>query len=236
MEPQALESAILKRMERLERENRTIKGAALLLMLTAGAILLMGQAPRSRKIEASEFVLLDSAGKSRGELAMAPDGTPQLVLYDAKGKSRASLGVSDSDGPSLLLTDVNARMGDGVMLTQDGLTLFHKQKQRATLALFEDGTPGLSLRDGEEKLRASLLLRDDGTPHMSLMDGEQQTRADLVLLENSVPRLSLSDPEGFETVLGSTNLVTPGTGEHHQTSAASIVLFSKDKKVLWSAP
>ncbi len=50
------------------------------------------------------------------------------------------------------------------------------------------------------------------------------------------PNLTLSDPEGFQTTVGSTNLVTPRTGETHKTSAASLVLFGKDGKVLWSAP
>lgn len=50
------------------------------------------------------------------------------------------------------------------------------------------------------------------------------------------PSLALSDNEGFETSLGVSSLVTPRTGESHRTSAASIVLFGKEKKVLWSAP
>ncbi len=41
--------------------------------------------------------------------------------------------------------------------------------------------------------------------------------------------------EGFQTVLGGTDLETPRTGETHKTSAASVVLFDKDKIVLWQA-
>jgi hypothetical protein len=50
------------------------------------------------------------------------------------------------------------------------------------------------------------------------------------------PSLTLSDKEGFEASLGVSSLVTAKTGETHRTSAASVVLFGKDKKVLWSAP
>jgi hypothetical protein len=50
------------------------------------------------------------------------------------------------------------------------------------------------------------------------------------------PSLTLSDNEGFEASLGVSSLVTPRTGESHRTSAASIVLFGKDKKLIWSAP
>jgi hypothetical protein len=46
----------------------------------------------------------------------------------------------------------------------------------------------------------------------------------------------LSFEEGFQTVIGIVEAVTPGTGEKRRTSAASIALFDKDNKVLWSAP
>ncbi len=36
--------------------------------------------------------------------------------------------------------------------------------------------------------------------------------------------------------IGSTELETPRTGETHKTSAASVVLFGKDGKALWTAP
>ncbi|HEY2646321.1 MAG TPA: hypothetical protein VGI34_05085 [Candidatus Acidoferrales bacterium] len=44
------------------------------------------------------------------------------------------------------------------------------------------------------------------------------------------------DAEGFEEILGTANLVTPQTGETHRVSAASLVLFDKDKNVIWKAP
>ena len=50
------------------------------------------------------------------------------------------------------------------------------------------------------------------------------------------PVLVLDDASGFATEIGVTDLVTPATGETHETSAASVVLLGKDKKVLWSAP
>ena len=52
------------------------------------------------------------------------------------------------------------------------------------------------------------------------------------------PKIVLSDSQGYVMSLGSTALVTPGTGATEQTSAASIVMFSNGKKhhVLWQAP
>jgi hypothetical protein len=48
--------------------------------------------------------------------------------------------------------------------------------------------------------------------------------------------LNLQDQDGFLATLGVTNIVTPRTGETHSTSAASLVLFDKNKSVIWKAP
>jgi hypothetical protein len=48
--------------------------------------------------------------------------------------------------------------------------------------------------------------------------------------------MQVDDAEGFAATLGATDLVTPRTGEKHKTSAASLVLFDKDKNVIWKAP
>jgi hypothetical protein len=46
--------------------------------------------------------------------------------------------------------------------------------------------------------------------------------------------LELSDKDGFMTSIG--NGVLAKNGQAKKTSAASIVLFGKDRKVLWSQP
>ena len=48
--------------------------------------------------------------------------------------------------------------------------------------------------------------------------------------------LYIVDDQGFSASVGVQGLVTPRTGETHKTSAASIVLFDKNKNVLWKAP
>jgi hypothetical protein len=50
------------------------------------------------------------------------------------------------------------------------------------------------------------------------------------------PNLTIEDNEGYSTVLGRSDLVQTKTGKEEQTPAASLVLFGKGKKVLWSAP
>jgi len=50
------------------------------------------------------------------------------------------------------------------------------------------------------------------------------------------PNLTIDDNEGYSTVLGRPDLLLTKTGKREQTPAASLVLFDKDKNVLWSAP
>ncbi len=64
---------------------------------------------------------------------------------------------------------------------------------------------------------------------------EATTRASLLFGRDGTI-LELNDREGFKTTIGTTDLVTPSTGETHKTSAASVVMFDKDKNVIWKAP
>ena len=189
-------TAVVGRLEKLEKQNRRLKQVGAVALVLAVALLLMGQvwqtqavnaqAPATRTVEANEFVLKDANGKVRGRWSMTALG-PAFALLDGKGRRRAELYV---------LADV----------------------------------PRLTLFDGNEKRRAVLGLVAD-SPRLALFDGNGNLQAEL-----DRTSLELSDEEGFKTTIGSTNLVTPRTGETHTTSAASVVLFDKDKNVLWKAP
>jgi hypothetical protein len=50
------------------------------------------------------------------------------------------------------------------------------------------------------------------------------------------PTIRMSDAKGFAAVLGETELQTTPTGETQKTSAASLILFDKNKGVIWKAP
>src|SRR5262249_44320209 len=55
-------------------------------------------------------------------------------------------------------------------------------------------------------------------------------------IETDRPSIRIQDKDGFLAKLGSADLVTAGTGETGKTSAASMILFGKDGKVIWKAP
>ena len=84
-------STLTARVEKLERQNRLFKRAALGLLLLPVCMLVMGQAQPSRTIEADEFVLKDSAGHMRAELTSIGGGLPALLFFDAQGKQESAL-------------------------------------------------------------------------------------------------------------------------------------------------
>ena len=94
------------RVERLERQNRTLKLGAVLVLVVLGGVLLMGQAPQlntSDELRARKFTLVDDAGKTRAALDMY-EKEPRLVLFDEAGKGRIGLDMVENE-PRLVLCD-----------------------------------------------------------------------------------------------------------------------------------
>ena len=118
-------------------------------------------------------------------------------------------------------------------------------KTQAELTTFQ-GYPNLMLHgpEGARQGEAATIGISPTGPYVELEDSHGNRailgEGSLSLLggygADSGPYISLLDRQNYMTVIGSTDLVTPATGETHKTSAASLVLFGKDKNVLWSAP
>jgi hypothetical protein len=251
--------AIVQRIEKLEAENRRLKRAVLGVALLAAAVLAMGQARPSRILEADAFVLRDAAGRTRAQLWLeASRKMPVLAFYRENGQVAASLAGGEEPSLTLMRAGSDELVYLSVAKNDWGLTLADK-KNRAGLAVVnskpslvlndESGQPQISLRTDalgsrlelydspkpEAEPQLSLWASKIIGPHLWLNDGEGKERVSLRVSEGE-PSIAVSDAEGFETKIGTTNLATPQTGETHRTSAASLVLFDKDNKILWRAP
>lgn len=127
---------------------------------------------------------------------------------------------------------------------------------RAELAL-NGSTPSLKFKDENGSALVTLALNDTPAgPMLLLSDPQHQASVALSVLEHAGPQLALtgeradiqahmgvapdgttlelSDKDGFTTSIGSG--VVAKNGQAKQTSAASIVLYGKQRKVLWSVP
>jgi hypothetical protein len=121
---------VTRRLDRLEGENRWLKGLILVLLLAIAAMGSMGQALQHRPLralEAEEFLLRDSRGqvraslgttqnpsatvlqihgengKPRTRLIVTVDGTSSLEFMDSAERIRVLLGVRDNGAPRLWL-------------------------------------------------------------------------------------------------------------------------------------
>ena len=176
------------RLGKLEKQSRRLKQAGAVALIIAAAVLLMGQVPSHRTVEANEFILRDGNGEVRGRLSMGTLG-PELILLGENGKNR-------------------------VLLDHEGLSFLDANEKIRVMLGFWGAGPRLLLLDSNEETRAMLWATQTGTS-LDLFDANRQSRA----------------------LIGTTDVIIPrAAGETNWTYAASVILFDKDKKVLWQAP
>ncbi|MBI1955436.1 MAG: hypothetical protein HYS38_03485 [Acidobacteria bacterium] len=222
-------TAVIGRLEKLEKQNRRLKQLGGLALLLTASVFLMGQAPRTRTIEANYLVLKDYEGRERIRFHSQYNDGPTIDFLDATGKRRLEIKV-ERDVQGIFLYDKEGSQIQG------------------SLALSDD-VPFIELYDpqGLEK-RARQLAKD-----REEMDREKDRGKWIELARKSIrqefpgskfivsaapegPTVELKDSGGFKTTIGTADLETIQTGETHKTSAASVVLFDKDGKVIWKAP
>jgi hypothetical protein len=116
----SIAEALERRIEKVERENRRLKIAALIAVLCLGGALSLGAAanpPQQQKLEAETIVLRDAEGKTRIVLGVDKEG-PGIAFLDAKGKLRMNLGLA-KEGPALDLLDAAEQPRATLLLTED---------------------------------------------------------------------------------------------------------------------
>ena len=214
------------RVEQLERQNRRFKRGGLAVLLAGACLFAMGQARPAGALGAQSFVLRDASGGKRAELVLESESprsspSPTLRFFDDKGNqtlflssTRIELAGQSELGTNILLDDA-------------------KGVARADLGLFGDQSFVL-LNDAKGTPRVRVDL-DHGQPKVDLQDAQEIPRVGMAIVQNE-PTIGLDDTNGFSAVLGSTSLVTAGTGQERLTPAASLILFGKDGNVLFAAP
>jgi hypothetical protein len=198
---------VLSRIERLEEQNRRLKRGALACLVAIASFGLMGQVQR------------------KPARAPTPAPAPALpknieaesfVLKDSSGRVRAELSMGGS-GPSLKLRD------------QSGTALVN-------LSLNDEAPAGpfLLLSDPQHHAGLSISILQGAGSQLTLTGERADIQAHIGVTPDGTT-LALSDHDGFTTNIGSGVQPAKG-GQIKKTTAASITLFNKDRKVLWSAP
>jgi hypothetical protein len=95
--------SLIGRLEKLERENRRLKGFGLILLAVVGALLLTGLTMKDPVIGAEAFTLLGEGGEPRAVFAMV-NSEPTLAFFDNGGRVRAGVSVVNNS-PQIVLYD-----------------------------------------------------------------------------------------------------------------------------------
>jgi len=100
---QLKQDSLVRRIERLERQNHTLKVAGTLAILVGAAALFVGMSTPKKTLETDLLLIKDTAGTTRMIFGMADDG-PAITMLDSKGKLRANIGVTEK-GPEFDFLD-----------------------------------------------------------------------------------------------------------------------------------
>jgi hypothetical protein len=214
-------NSLTERLEKLEKQNGNLKRCLLAVFALLGSLFALGQAPAGRTLVADEFQLKDHTGLVRAKLGFVRN-EPALILYDQNERQRAYLitdavGFADSDGTKR------------VMLGSDTAVMYDS----GTNKILDQG-PGLMMSGTETILDLRAMAKNASLSFRSR--GANSTGRVILEYGAEAPSLTLADAQGFEAIIGRTSLVEPTTGATSKSSAASVTLFGKDGKSIWSAP
>lgn len=188
---QRVESVLLERMDRLERENRRLKrfgnvmfvGVAVVVGLVAavfwytGRFGVAGAVPEN--ITARQFTLRSSDGSARGTWGVAEDGTVRLLLNDAKGKARVRLSLLADGSSGLSFAD----------------TADHKL---VVLGSLPDQTSSFIISNGAGVPRAVLGLSGTGAANLVFADPGGATKTSLGVDGKGKGAFTLADQPGAQ--------------------------------------
>lgn len=203
---------IESRIEKLEKQNRMFKRGALACLVAITSFALMGQTQRK---------------PTRPPAAAAPKEPPPVVLpknieaesfilKDGSGHTRAELSMSGT-GPAFKLLDPTGSALVSVSLNDSA-----------------PGGPFLLLSDPQHKAGLSVSVLQGAGSQLTMTGDRADIQAHIGVTPDGTT-LALSDADGFTANIGSG--IQPGKGgQVKKTSAASITLFNKDRKVLWTTP
>jgi hypothetical protein len=198
------------RIARLESQNRRFKQGVLTLLVALVSVSLLGQTKTKQKA-APKPTAAPAAARTPDKIE-----AESFILKDSNGKVRAELSMTGT-GPGLKLRD------------ESGVAL-------VTISL-NDGSPQgpmLLMTDSQRHASVSISVLDGIGSQLSLVGARPDIQAHMAVAPSGTS-FEMSDSAGFTTSIGNGMQSSKGKGMK-QTTAASISLYGKDRKLLWSTP
>jgi len=204
------EQELIRRIERLEKQNHTLRLMGLLIFLLLCALTTMAQkSPRkaiSRSLEANSFILKDEKGAER--IKILPKG---IEFYDVEGKFAGAIRENVA-----ILNDVKASQ----------FSVFDASGRDRIRLSVNGERPSIQMLNEEGKVRTAV-----GQEAIALL-GNTTDEYNTLMYD----RVSIREADKSTATLGVTEAVDKTSGKLVKTSAATITLFGKDGKVIWQVP
>lgn len=117
-------------------------------------------APAQRIVTASEFVVLDAAGKARARIDVSKDGQANFAIYDGYSHPRAQIVVDSLGAPSIKLYDLANKLRLSLEVGTDGIPtvrlLDSHSQPRELLGVDGEDEPGLNFYERDGRLMREL--------------------------------------------------------------------------------
>ena len=196
------------RISRLERQNSRFRRGALTCLIALVSVGLMGQTKHPRK----------ASPTPAPTAPVVPEKIEagSFVMKDRNGKIRAELSMA-ATGPTFKLLD------------ESGAPLI-----RLSLNDSSPQGPMMLMSDPQHHAGFSLSVLDGAGSQLSLVGARPDIQAHMEVAPAGTS-FEMSDADGFTTSIGNGMQASKGK-QPKKTTAASVTLYGKDRKVLWSTP
>ena len=180
---------LLDRLATLETENRRFKLLGVATLVGVALLLVMGQAPAKKTVEANEFILRDDGGNIRARLFITEKMTTTMTLpgmttpTPVTWNPKATLALYDDKGQTRALLD------DGSITFENSGGKLNAQLGHSTVLVAGDGDSGALMAPGfvsafdERGFSADLGIVSLETPRTG--ETHKTTSASLVLFDKS---------------------------------------------------
>ncbi len=112
---------VVRRLERLERENRNLRRAGLAAVALTGVAFLVSASAVCKTVWAERFVLKDASMRERAVLtAYETGGPPKLTLLDEQGSPALTFGVAEDGVAFMELPGDEGPIRHKIQLSSDG--------------------------------------------------------------------------------------------------------------------
>jgi len=168
---------VLRRLDRVERQNRRLKvGVTSLAVLVCAGVLMAVAAPAPKTVVAEKFIVRDAENNSWAELAnYGKDGTA-LILRDKTGARALILGVTPGGESELQLRE--------------------KDRGRVSLSLVPGGAAGIEIKDVARENRLTLGYRPRKGSAVEMRDTKGNQRVTLGCWDDGTAGLQVRNADG----------------------------------------